>query len=176
MGGWLLIDYRYRMSEEEYLLGLDLPPGVLPPGLQVPPEAELRETEITSEAQLREALAHYRREHPSPLLSLVSPSQQSLSIGLGPELSGLEWREPSPDWHSEVAINPHPVAEKAHLFCDGGGGSVFQPDELLPTDQVIEAVVSYYRDQRRPESLQWASPFRKPAHPPPDGEGDIVRG
>jgi hypothetical protein len=45
--------------------------------------------------------------------------------------------------------------EEGQDFCDGGGGAGFKSDELLPTDQVIEAVVSFYRDQRRPESLQW---------------------
>jgi hypothetical protein len=86
----------------------------------------------------------------------------------------LGWREPSPDWHAEIATNPHPVAEEeAHEFCDGGGGRGRAPDELLPTEQVIEAVVSFYREQRRPESLQWASPFRKPLHPAPDDEDDI---
>jgi hypothetical protein len=156
MGRWLLIDYRDPITDVEYLSWFDLPPGALPPDLQVvPPEAEHRETEIMSEAQLREALDRYRHRPPPSLFSLVSPAGRSLGIGLGPELSGLEWRVPRPDWHVEIAVNPHPVAEEAHEFCDGGGGRGFEPDELLPTDQVIEAVVGYYRNQRRPESLQW---------------------
>jgi hypothetical protein len=41
------------------------------------------------------------------------------------------------------------------VFEDGDGGIELMPEELLPTDRVIEAVVSFYREQRRPDSVPW---------------------
>jgi hypothetical protein len=99
---------------------------------------------LRSEGQLRAELARLRRGRPA-LVSLVSPSQASLGIGLGRELSGSRWRRTTPELESKVALNLRPLTDKIHGFEDGGGGTGFCPEHLLPTDAVIAAAVDFYR-------------------------------
>jgi hypothetical protein len=141
MTGWVLIDHRAPLEREP-----DEDSGFA----YYPKEA------VGSEAQLREALAHFRRLEPA-LIILVSPSKESLEIGLGPELSGLQWASAG-DWRSNRvvrAVNPHPVTDQGMEIEDGGGGRGVEARHLLPTDEVTEAVIEFYRTGRLSDSLQW---------------------
>jgi hypothetical protein len=139
MSEWVLIDHRKPLERE---------PDEYSGFAYYPKEA------VESEAQLRAALAHFRQLEPA-LLVLVSPSKESLEIGLGPDFSGLRWKKPPSRWNSKHAVNPHPVTGQGLEIEDGGGGSGIEADHLFPTDEVIEAVVQFYRTGRRPDSLQW---------------------
>jgi hypothetical protein len=139
MEQWWLIDYSTRVGWPE----------------DDSPYDNFAETAIESEGQLRAELARLRRSPPA-LVSLVSPSQAALSIGLGPELSGLRWRERPPGEGSKVALNLRPLTKEDHMFEDCGGGTGFSPEHLLRTDEVIEAAVEFYRTGGRcPESVRW---------------------
>jgi hypothetical protein len=81
---------------------------------------------IRSEEHLRAALARVRRGGPV-MLDLDSPSQASLEIGLGRELSGLRWQRSAPQLESKFALNLRPLTDKDHMFADGGGGTGFRP-------------------------------------------------
>jgi hypothetical protein len=109
---------------------------------------------VESEGALREELARLRRGSPALLYLWGSPAG-SLSIGLGPELSALCWREPSPGLGSRRAFIPRPLTDQTLVCWDSGGGADFLPQYQLPTDEVIEAVVSYYRHQELPDTIQW---------------------
>jgi hypothetical protein len=123
------------------------------------------EMAIESAGQLQAELARLRREGRPTFLSLVSPSKESLSIGLGPKLSGLLRREGHPGGADKIALNPRPLTDEPHGFADGNGGFVFEPEYLFPTDEVIEAALQFYRSGRLPDSLQWERwwPRRHPA-------------
>jgi hypothetical protein len=139
MGDWLLIDYMLPVDWDacDPSCGADFPT-----------------VRVESEGQLREELSRFRRRQPS-LLSLVSPSGDYLDIGLGPVFSGLYWVQTSAPWGLKIAVNPHPAAPEPVIVLDGGGGRTFDPERLLPTDEVIEAAVRFYRDGRVPDTVQW---------------------
>jgi hypothetical protein len=139
MEQWWLIDYSSRQARPEEADS---------------PYDYYDETAIKSAGQLRAELDRLRRGRRA-LLRLVSPTKESLSIGLGPELSGLWWQEGHPGGASKIAMNPRPLTDEEHGFDDGNGGFVFEPEHLLPTDEVIEAVVEFYRSGRLPDSLRW---------------------
>jgi hypothetical protein len=109
---------------------------------------------IQSEGQLQEELARLRQAPPA-MVSLVSPSKESVEIGLGPELSGLRWEGPDPRSWCKLALALEVVAEEEQGFADGGGGFVFEPRHLFPTDEVIEAAMHFYRTGRPPGWLEW---------------------
>jgi hypothetical protein len=140
MAEWLLTDYGTPLPRPEGVAG---------------PYDEYAETAVQSEGQLRAELARLRRAGRPTLLSLASPSGAALEIGLGPELSGLYWRGPGPlGWHS-LAVSPRLLADEAQGFADGDGGFVFEAEQLFATDEVIEAVVYFYRHGEPPDTLQW---------------------
>jgi hypothetical protein len=140
MAEWRLIDYGTRLPRPDGVAG---------------PYDEYAETALESEGQLRAELERLRRAGRPPLVSLVSPSGEVLEIGLGPELSGLYWRGPGPlGWHS-LAVSPRLLADEEQGFADGDGGFVFEPEQLFPTDEVIEAVLHFYRHGEPPDTLQW---------------------
>jgi hypothetical protein len=140
MAKWVLIDYGTPLEPAED---------------DDSPHDYYAKAALESEGQLRAELARYRREGRPTFLSLVSPTKESLSIGLGPELSGLEWRERPPGGAGKIALNPRPLTDEEHGFDDGNGGLVFEPEHLFPTDEVIDAVLQFYRSGRLPDSLRW---------------------
>jgi hypothetical protein len=137
MGTWELIDFM-RPATGEWL-------------------DERPTTVIESESQLRQELERLRQRQPA-FVVLFGPAGETLGIGLGPEWSGLEWAPVPGQSDVKRAVNPHPVAAKPVEVRDGGGGRVFWTEQLLPTDEVIEAVVHFYLEGRPADSVRWKNP------------------
>jgi hypothetical protein len=140
---------KWRLTD----LGTTLP---RPEGV-VGPYDEYATTAIESEGQLLEELARLRRAGRPTFLSLASPSDEALEIGLGPELSGLCWvfLGPWARYEHKLALTPEVVADEEQVFADGGGGFVFEPRHLFPTDEAVEAAVYFYRTGQPPGWLEW---------------------
>jgi hypothetical protein len=142
MAGWVLTDYGTTLPRPEGAVG---------------PYDEYAETVIESEGQLLAELERLRRAGRPTFLSLSGPSEGALKIGLGPELSGLCWvfLGPWSRYEDKLALTPEVVADEEHGFADGGGGFVFEPRHLFPTDEAVEAAVYYYRTGQPPGWLEW---------------------
>jgi hypothetical protein len=139
MADWFLIDYGTPLERAED---------------DERPSDSFAKTVIESEEQLRAELARLRRGRPA-LLSLFRPSRPWLSIGLGPELSGLHWQGGRPGGGFKYAVNPRPLTDEHHRFEDGDDGAGFPPWGLFPTDVVVEAVLEFYRTGRLSDALHW---------------------
>jgi hypothetical protein len=142
MAGWLLTDFGTPLPRPEGVVG---------------PYDEYAEAAIQSEGQLLAELERLRRAGRPTFLSLLSPSEEALKIGLGPELSGLYWAflGPRSRYEHKLALAPEVVADEEHGFADGNGGFVFEPRHLFPTDEAIEVAVQFYRTGRPPGWLEW---------------------
>lgn len=134
MEDWILIDCRDPVMSEE-----DSP-----------------RTPIKSEAQLREELKRYQQRLPS-IIQFRNPKGELLIIGIGGPLSGLQWMKPPMKKNFKMALNDHPVTDRGVDFREQGTDTGFRPRYLFPPNEVVEAVVYFFKNNQLPDWMQWKS-------------------
>ncbi len=133
MASWRLVDGRYPPDDPD-----DFPIIV-----------------ISSEAELRQELARLLQLEPG-IVSLTSPTNEALQIGIGGPLAGLRWYqdprscEPSREILADRSYSPNRVD-----FLAEGDSIAFWPEQLLPADQAVDIVVYFYNHQRLPDWVGW---------------------
>jgi hypothetical protein len=137
MNGWTLIDCLPMVADEE-----DLP-----------------RIAVQSEGHLREELDRYRQRQPPSIIELVSPEGETLYMGIGSALSGIQWMKEAQNplkKQLRMAVADHPYSAEGMEFRYQGSASGFRSKYLLPVEKTIDAAVHYFKTQKLPDWLQWA--------------------
>jgi hypothetical protein len=112
---------------------------------------------VTSETHLREELNRFRHRKPSAV-HLDSPDRETLILSIGGPFAGLAWYPPvseERDRGYKAAMPERVVAPSAADFVGEGIPTTLEPKELLPVEDVIEAVVYFYKNHHLPEWITW---------------------
>jgi hypothetical protein len=106
---------------------------------------------FTSEEELRNLLDRFRQRSPS-LIILDSPEGEHLKIHIGGPFAGLRWIKGKVGAFAQADQICCPEGVE---FVEEGVENLFQPEELLPVDEVIEGVVYYFKNRRLPDFITW---------------------
>jgi hypothetical protein len=139
---------------------------------------------VSSEEGLRAALAQVQRRRPGVVV-LAGPDQARLLIYLGGPFAGLRWINGEV---GQFALADQVRCPEGVEFVVEGVEDLFQPEELLPAEEVIEAAVYYFKNHHLPDFLTWKVwhpesdaweivPARRSLNgqPGPPGTGEKVR-
>lgn len=112
---------------------------------------------VSSETQLREELNRFRQRQPGAV-HVDSPEKETLIISIGGPFAGLAWYPPPSEERYrgyKAALPERIVAPRAVDFVGEGIPNSLEPKELLPVEDVIEAVVYFYQNHDLPEWITW---------------------
>lgn len=110
---------------------------------------------ITSEADLRQELDRLRKMEPG-IVSLSSPTNEALQIGIGGAFAGLRWyQNPKLSQQRREILADHAYCANRVDFMAEGDTIAFWPENLMPVDQAISIVVYFFNHQSLPEWSGW---------------------
>jgi hypothetical protein len=109
---------------------------------------------IHSASQLRAELHRLQQREPS-MLALEGPIDQGLQIGLGGPYAGIRWAEYPVSERGGTGLADRVRSESRIDFASEGDTLAFWPDELIPVEQAIEVIVSFYNNHRLPDWIGW---------------------
>jgi hypothetical protein len=112
---------------------------------------------VSSEEQLRQELRRLGGLKPA-MIGLLSPDGDHLDLALGGPYAGMWWWPSEPGGKhagSRIAISRTPSSPTTLEFIAEGEATPFEPEELFPVEDVIEAAAFFFREQRLPEWLTW---------------------
>jgi hypothetical protein len=132
MRNWELVDYRELHEEEQ-----DYPRVV-----------------ILSANQLREQLNQLRQSPPG-VYELYAPDGETLEVAIGGRFAGLSWAKPPAARNSLSAMPRTICADAPVVFTNQGLENTYDPEDLFPVEEVIDAIVYFYQTHRIPEWLDW---------------------
>src|ERR1700722_7847052 len=99
---------------------------------------------ISSEAELRQELARLRSLEPG-IVSLSSPADGALQIGIGGPFAGVRWfYDPNPPHLSRDVLVDHPCFQDRIDYLAEGDHISFWPENLIPVDQAIEIILYFF--------------------------------
>jgi len=107
---------------------------------------------IQSEAQLRKELNRLRELDPA-IVALEGPTEQALQIGIGGPFAGIRLYKAHQPYR--VVLADRTYSEKRIDFASEEETMAFWPSELIPAEQAIEAIVSFFQDQALPDWIGW---------------------
>lgn len=112
---------------------------------------------IHSEDQLREGLLRLQQRSPG-LVFLRSPDGETLEIAIGGSYAGLCWIPAESESRRRgdcVAVAGTVQNTDSIEFLAEGIPQPWPPEELLPAEEVLEAVLYFFREHRLPEWITW---------------------
>ena len=112
---------------------------------------------VYSETELRQALNRLRGRRPADVL-LENPMTGTLSITIGGPFGAFGWLPRRADMGSkgEIVALPDRIYSPTTIDCVGEGiPTPIRADELFPVEDVVEAVVHYYKTSRLPEWIKY---------------------
>lgn len=117
-------------------------------------EDQIPRTPIHSEEELRAALDQLRDRRPGVVL-LASPQDEYLEVAIGGPVAALQWSKPPVSRHLKAAIRVGPLCAYPVQFSNQGLPTHFETRDLLAVQEVLEAVIFFYKNQRLPEEMRW---------------------
>ena len=109
---------------------------------------------ISSESQFRGILDQLQQRRPG-LVILEGPNQEFLHIFIGGPFAGLRWMKLPGSNHCKHTVAGVPLSPGGVEFSEEGVDNLFNPEQLLPVEDVIEAAVYFFNNQRLPDWITW---------------------
>ncbi len=110
---------------------------------------------ISSEDELRQELHRLRQLEPG-IVSLISPTNEALQIGIGGSFAGLRWyQNPKLSQRNREILADRPYSAKRVDFMAEGDTIAFWPEHLMPVEQAIGIVLYFFNQQSLPNWVGW---------------------
>jgi hypothetical protein len=107
---------------------------------------------VHSESQLRDELEHLRQQPPA-IVGLSSPESGGLQIGIGSAFAGITWGNYPRSRDSVVVLADRCYTDTPIDFSSEEDFVRYRPEELIPVEQAIEAIVYFFKNHELPARI-----------------------